>query len=221
MAQWSKTFTNIDNVNNGQEFENSDYPTKEAFNVALNNTQALKTITDDQGTTITNIEQRLNDLGFKEGYFEAFITYIEEDGEGEEYETTQQIPSSSIGINTLTREGNRIFVKFWIGYNVLTTRQQQYFRGLRLISHGNGVSDNYFKFKTSDINVETRLTLLINYSNYYHVQLSVNASVRDNEINFTDYNIELATDWEYSGSTSVVRRSVNSFYINNIGLEAK
>lgn len=218
---WSKTYTSIDNVNNGQEFENGDYPTKEAFNVALNNTEYLKQNQDSQATSISNIEQRLNDLGFKQGYFDAFITYIEEDEEGEEYETTQQIPSSSIGINTLTREGNRIFVKFWIGYDVLTTRQQQYFRRLRLISHGNGVSDNYFKFKTSDINVETRLTLLINYSNYYYVQLSVNASVRDNEINFTDYNIELATDWEYSGSTSVVRRSVNSFYINNIGLEAK
>ena len=43
---WRKTYTDIDNVNNGQEFENSDYPTKEAFNVALNNTQALKTEVD-------------------------------------------------------------------------------------------------------------------------------------------------------------------------------
>ena len=41
MANWSKTFTNIDNVNSGQEFTNFDYPTPQGFNVPINNTQYL------------------------------------------------------------------------------------------------------------------------------------------------------------------------------------
>ncbi len=49
---WRKTFTNINDVNNGQEFENSDYPTKEAFNIALNNTQALKDMHDNEQATL-------------------------------------------------------------------------------------------------------------------------------------------------------------------------
>ena len=41
MAQWSKNFTDITNVNNGQEFGINDYPTTEGFNVPINNTQYL------------------------------------------------------------------------------------------------------------------------------------------------------------------------------------
>ena len=41
MANWSKNFTNIDNVNSGREFTNSDYPTPQGFNVPINNTQYL------------------------------------------------------------------------------------------------------------------------------------------------------------------------------------
>lgn len=41
MASWSKTFTQIDNVNSGQEFGVNDYPTTQGFNVPINNTQYL------------------------------------------------------------------------------------------------------------------------------------------------------------------------------------
>lgn len=41
MATWSKTFTQIDNVNGGQEFGVNDYPTTQGFNVPINNTQYL------------------------------------------------------------------------------------------------------------------------------------------------------------------------------------
>lgn len=218
---WRKTYTDVDNVNNGQEFENSDYPTKEAFNVALNNTAYLKQNQDSQATSISNIEQRLNDLGFKQGYFDAFITYTEEDEQGDEYEDTIQIPSSSILKNILTREGNRIFVNFIITYGVLTQRQREHFKRLRLVSHGSGVSDDYFKFETTtDVMVKTRLSLLINYQDYYKVHLAVSSTASGNTISFTDYNIELATDWEYSGRTNVRPGAIDGFFIENVGLEA-
>ena len=41
MAQWQKTFTQIENVNSGYEVELTDVPTPQMFNVALNNTQYL------------------------------------------------------------------------------------------------------------------------------------------------------------------------------------
>lgn len=40
-TSWRKNFTQIDNVNNGNEFELNDYPLLEGFNVPLNNTQWL------------------------------------------------------------------------------------------------------------------------------------------------------------------------------------
>lgn len=41
MAAWSKTFTNIDRVNNGNEYTLNDYGTTDTFNVPMNNTQFL------------------------------------------------------------------------------------------------------------------------------------------------------------------------------------
>lgn len=41
MGNWTKTFTQIENVNSGREVELNDVPTPEMFNVALNNTQWL------------------------------------------------------------------------------------------------------------------------------------------------------------------------------------
>lgn len=40
-TSWRKNFTQIDNVNNGNEFELNDYPLLDGFNVPLNNTQWL------------------------------------------------------------------------------------------------------------------------------------------------------------------------------------
>ena len=41
MANWSKQFTQIDNVNSGREIQITDTPTIDMFNVGLNNTQYL------------------------------------------------------------------------------------------------------------------------------------------------------------------------------------
>lgn len=47
MALWSKTFTQIDTLNNGNEFTINDYPTAQGFNVPINNTQFLYDLLDN------------------------------------------------------------------------------------------------------------------------------------------------------------------------------
>ena len=42
MAQWSKKYTTLENVNGGNEYETGDHITKETVNVALNNTAYLQ-----------------------------------------------------------------------------------------------------------------------------------------------------------------------------------
>lgn len=41
MANWQRNFTDINQVNGGQEFSINDYPTTDGFNVPINNTQYL------------------------------------------------------------------------------------------------------------------------------------------------------------------------------------
>ena len=227
MATWSKTFTNIDNVNNGQEFENSDYPTKEAFNVALNNTQALKQVTDNQATTISNqatsisnIEQRLNQLGFKRGYFDAFITYEDDDPDtGVTYEVTEQISSSDISRNILTREGNRFMFKFEINrpylYNYAGTR----FKKLKLVAHGtDGATDDDFKFyygfSGQYFYANVKATMTYNFSDSAQVDLAVQMRSGSSERNTLSFGISNVTN-AFNGPSNYRIYSVDGVWISN------
>lgn len=63
MAQWSKTYSAIDGLNSGNEFTVNDYPTPQAFNIALNNTVANHDEIDDikDGTTaVTKVKFERN-----------------------------------------------------------------------------------------------------------------------------------------------------------------
>ena len=220
---WRKNYTDIDEVNNGQEFENSDYPTKEAFNVALNNTAYLKTTQDSQATSISNIEQRLNDLGFKLGYYTAFITYIDENEEGDEYEVTVEMSSSDINNNTLTREGNRFLIDFFINQSNLRKYVAKSFVSLRLIPHGRDVSDSYFKInrqQAQSVEVKVGCRLSINYQQFIDIDIAIQALVNTNPtyIYFSmDYIQNAITNRGYH----VGIWEVQNIVIDSAGLEAE
>lgn len=219
---WRKTYTDINNVNNGQEFENSDYPTKEAFNVALNNTAYLKQNQDSQANSISNIEQRLNDLGFKQGYFNAFITYEDSDPDtGETYEVTEQISSSDISTNTLTREGNRFIANFRIDTPILLNNYHGgNFKKFALEAHGQGVSDNYFKFAFKSIYGSVNCDLIHRYQNNVNVDMAIimNCGFGSpyNKIEFDRDDLTFAFD-----GTNFTLQDVQGINILNIGLEAR
>ena len=53
MAKWTKQYTDIANVNHGNQFQNGDHVTKEALNTALNNTASNKEAIDTNATNLT------------------------------------------------------------------------------------------------------------------------------------------------------------------------
>ena len=229
---WRKTYTDINNVNNGQEFENSDYPTKEAFNVALNNTAYLKqnqdsqaTLISNQGNAITNIEQRLNDLGFKRGYFDAFITYEEDDPDtGETYEVTTKLSNSDIRRNILNREGNRFMAKFDTYGNVLFNYAGTRFKKFKLVGHGtNGATDSDFYIYPGFVGQYVYANVEIEITHNYTDTLKINVAVpmvsgTGNERNTLTFSIS-GIESSFDGSNSYRLYSVNTLSIND-GLSA-
>ena len=154
MANWTKEFTQADDVNYGREIEITDTPTTQMFNVGINNTQYLydllqagfidsiqvtnnsivvskkkadKTttsltisISDLNGytkseidQTISGINDRLNELGFK--YPTASQTFTLAVGGSNILNIS--VSAGASGDRTKTsREGNRTLLKFGVSF---------------------------------------------------------------------------------------------------------
>lgn len=65
--QWQNQYTDLSNVNNGNELQNGDDILAEHVNVALENGAYVKGIADTNASDIVIIKQRLDDLGFRQG----------------------------------------------------------------------------------------------------------------------------------------------------------
>ena len=63
MAQWSKNFTPITSVNNGNEYKLIDTPTLDMFNVPMNNTQYLYEHYVDKDVTFSTYNSKITNSG--------------------------------------------------------------------------------------------------------------------------------------------------------------
>lgn len=66
-TQWQNQYTNLSNVNGGNELQNGDDILAQHVNVALENGAYVKGIADTNSNDIVIIKQRLDDLGFRQG----------------------------------------------------------------------------------------------------------------------------------------------------------